>query len=49
MMTSVPRVRSPAAGAGGAVAILSLAALLRFAERLLAARTGGLEPLFPSP
>jgi hypothetical protein len=38
-----------AAGAGGAVAILSVAVLLRFAERLLDARTGGVEALFPSP
>ena len=38
-----------AAGAGGVVAILSVAALLRFAERLLDARTGGVEALFPSP
>jgi hypothetical protein len=38
-----------AAGAGGVVAILSVVALLRFAERLLDARTGGVEALFPSP
>jgi hypothetical protein len=38
-----------AAGAGGAVAILSAAALLRSAERLLDARTRGVEALFPSP
>ena len=38
-----------AAGAGGVVAILSVAVLLRFAERLLDARTGGVEALFPSP
>jgi len=38
-----------AAGAGGVVAILSVAALLRFAARLLDARTGGVEALFPSP
>jgi len=38
-----------AAGAGGVLAILSVAALLRFAERLLDARTGGVEALFPSP
>jgi hypothetical protein len=38
-----------AAGAGGVVAILSVAALLRFAERLLDARTGGVDALFPSP
>jgi hypothetical protein len=38
-----------AAGAGGVVAVLSVAALLRSAERLLDARTGGIEALFPSP
>jgi len=38
-----------AAGAGGVVAILSVAALLRFAERLLNVRTGGVEALFASP
>jgi hypothetical protein len=38
-----------AAGVGGLVAILSVAVLLRTAERLLAARTGGVEALFPSP
>jgi hypothetical protein len=38
-----------AAGAGGVVAILSVAVLLRFAARLLDARTGGVEALFPSP
>lgn len=38
-----------AAGAGAVVAILSVAALLRFAGRLLDARTGGVEALFPSP
>jgi hypothetical protein len=37
-----------AAGAGGVVAIVSVAALLRFADRLLDARTGGVEALFPS-
>jgi hypothetical protein len=37
-----------AAGAGGAVAIVSIAVLLRFADRLLDARTGGVEALFPS-
>jgi hypothetical protein len=36
-----------AAGTGGVVAILSVTALLRFAERLLDARTGGDEALFP--
>ena len=36
------------AGAGGVVAIVSVAALLRFADRLLEARTGGVEALFPS-
>jgi hypothetical protein len=38
-----------AAGAGGVLAILSVVALLRLAERLLDARTGGVEALFPSP
>jgi hypothetical protein len=38
-----------AAGAGGAVAIVSVAVLLRFANLLLDARTGGVEALFPSP
>jgi hypothetical protein len=38
-----------AAGAGGVVAIVSLVTLLRSAERLLEARTGGVEPVFPSP
>lgn len=38
-----------AACAGALVAIGSLVALLRFAGRLLEARTGGVEPLFPSP
>ena len=38
----------PAAGAGVAVAIVSVIALLRFAGRLLDARTRGVEPLFPS-
>ena len=37
-----------AAGAGGIVAIVSVVALVRFADRLLAARTGGIEPMFPS-
>jgi hypothetical protein len=38
-----------AAGGGGLVAIVSVVALLRFADRLLDARTGGVESLFPSP
>lgn len=38
-----------AAGVGGAAAILSVVLLLRFAERLLRTRTGGVEALFPSP
>jgi hypothetical protein len=38
-----------AAGVGGVVAIASIATLLRHAGRLLDARTGGVEPLFPSP
>jgi hypothetical protein len=37
-----------AAGAGGAVAIVSVIVLLRLADRLLEARTGEVEPLFPS-
>jgi hypothetical protein len=37
-----------AAGAGGVVAIVSVVGLLRFAGRLLDARTGGVEALFPS-
>jgi hypothetical protein len=39
----------PAAGVGGAVAILSVAALLRHADRLLEVRTGGVEAVYPSP
>lgn len=38
-----------AAGAGGAVALVSVLVLLRSAERLLQARTGGVEALYPSP
>jgi hypothetical protein len=38
-----------AAGAGGLVALVSVVVLLRYAERLLAARTGGVEAMFPSP
>jgi hypothetical protein len=38
-----------AAGAGGAVGLLSLALLLRHADRLLEERTGGTQALFPSP
>jgi hypothetical protein len=37
-----------AAGAGGAVALFSLAALLRHADRLLEERTGQIESVFPS-
>jgi hypothetical protein len=37
-----------AAGAGGAAAIVSVTVLLRYADRLLDARTGGVEALFPS-
>ncbi len=37
-----------AACAGAVVAIVSIVGLLRFAGRLLDARTGGVEPLFPS-
>jgi hypothetical protein len=38
-----------AAGAGGVLAIVSVAAMLRAAARLLDARTGDVEPLFPTP
>ncbi len=38
-----------AAGAGGALGLLSLALLLRHADRLLEERAGGTESLFPSP
>jgi hypothetical protein len=38
-----------AAGAGAAVGLLSLALLLRHAERLLQERAGRTEALFPSP
>jgi hypothetical protein len=38
-----------AAGIGGVVAIISLAALLRFADRLLEERTSRTEAIFPSP
>ena len=38
-----------AAGVGGAVGLLSLALLLRHADRLLKKRTGGIEAIFPSP
>jgi hypothetical protein len=38
-----------AAGVGGAVALLSLAALLQHADRLLEERTGQTESIFPSP
>ncbi len=38
-----------AAGVGGVVAIVSVVVLLRYAERLLAARTGGDQALYPSP
>jgi len=37
------------AGAGGAVGLVSLLLLLRSAERLLQARAGGTESIFPSP
>ena len=36
-------------GAGGAVGLLSLVLLLRYAARLLRKRTGGIEAIFPSP
>jgi hypothetical protein len=38
-----------AAGIGGVAAIISLAALLRFADRLLEERTSRTEAIFPSP
>jgi hypothetical protein len=38
-----------AAGAGGAAAIISVAAWLRYADRLLDAGAASVEPLFPSP
>jgi hypothetical protein len=38
-----------AAGVGGVLAIISVAVLLRLADRLLEARTAGLEAVFPSP
>jgi hypothetical protein len=38
-----------AAGVGGALAIVSLLVLLRFADRLLAQRAGEIPALFPSP
>jgi hypothetical protein len=38
-----------AAGIGGVGAIISLAALLRTADRLLEERTSGIEAIFPSP
>jgi hypothetical protein len=40
---------APAAVAGGVAAVVSVASLLRYAGRLLAARTGPVESLFPSP
>jgi hypothetical protein len=40
---------APAAVAGGAVAVISVAALLRYAARLLEARSGSVETLFPTP
>ena len=38
-----------AAGVGGGVALVSLVALLRYADRLLKQRTGHTESIFPSP
>ena len=38
-----------AAGAGGVAALLSLVALLRYADRLLEERAGRTESIFPSP
>ena len=38
-----------AAAIGGAAALLSLIGWLRYADRLLAARTAGTSPVFPSP
>jgi hypothetical protein len=40
---------APAASVGCAVAVLSAAACLRFADRLLDLRAGETKPLFPSP
>jgi hypothetical protein len=40
---------APAAAVGGAAAIVSVIALLRYADRLLEERTQGIEVLFPSP
>ncbi len=37
------------AGVGGVAALLSLVALLRYADRLLEERTGRTESIFPSP
>jgi hypothetical protein len=38
-----------AAGVGGAAALVSLVALLRYADRLLQERAGLTESIFPSP
>jgi hypothetical protein len=38
-----------AAAIGGAAAVVSLVGWLRYADRLLAARTAGTSPVFPSP
>jgi hypothetical protein len=38
-----------AAGTGAAVGLISLVALVRYAERLLRRRTDGIESIFPSP
>ena len=39
----------PAAGSGGAAALVSLVALLRYADRLLESRAARTESIFPSP
>ncbi len=38
-----------AAGVGGVAALVSLVALVRYADRLLEERAGGTESIFPSP
>jgi hypothetical protein len=38
-----------AAGVGGVAALVSLLALLRYADRLLEERAGSTESIFPSP
>ena len=41
--------RAVAAGVGGVAALVSLGALLRYADRLLEERAGRTESIFPSP